>query len=158
MQTLAPIEYARIGQWRPKRSWWALWLGLDMASGVFLFSQLAFLLAMMNLNIHECFVPPYGGGSSYCSYALGDAEFVRAHPALAAWVAALPRGIFELAGGPAFLANLVTVTGISYVTAIYLLVRIFRTRRIWRVIMAVLAMLMIATLPFIYGAIVVRLD
>lgn len=155
------LEYAPVH--RTRRRWRmspAVFNTVDVLVVLFFFSQLTFLLAMMSINIHECGVAPYGYGSSYKSSALGNDEFVLAHPKLAASIANLyeHRPTLEMFCIPAFFSNLFTVTIASWIAAGYLTWRCFRTRSYRRIITASFALLMWATLPWIWPAVQVALD
>jgi len=156
---MSTLDYASRGNGvGRRRSLAGLWLALDVTAAALVVSQWSFLLAMMALNIRESNVPPYGGGSSYHSRALGNADFVVEHPDLAARIARLPRGLLELIGGPALVLNLLTVTVAAYALTAYLAWRSFAARRFRRIAMIVLSAPAIAALPNIGPAIVVFLD
>jgi hypothetical protein len=155
----APLDYAssREPRRRPRLPP-AAWVALDLAAVAFLVSQYAFLLAMMAINVRGSGVPPYGYGSGYRHRALGNADFVRAHPAVAAFVAERRGDRLEILGFPAAVANALTLTGVSWAVAAYLVWRCFRTRGARRVMTALVAVLALVTLPYVYPALLVWLD
>jgi hypothetical protein len=113
---------------------------------------------MMILNIGECGVPPYGFGSSYQQSALGNDTFVRSCPNLAAWIIRLPRARLKPLACPSFLANAFTLTGFTWALSAYLVWRSIRTRGRRRVLLLLIALPTIATLPWIYPALMVKFD
>jgi hypothetical protein len=157
--TIEPLDYASP---RGRESTYSpgveICLVLDVLALFFFVSQAAFLLEMMGVNIRECGIPPYGHGSAYKSHALGSAEFVSDFPALAASIADLPREGLRFVGFCSFLANVVTFTVVSWIVTAYLIGRSIVVRRARRVFVCSLAVLMLATLPFIGSALVVAFD
>jgi hypothetical protein len=155
----ALLEYA--SPELPRQRWYRHPLLLafaDAAAILFLLSQLAFMFDMMITNINECNVAPYGFGSSYNSYALGNADFVRTYPRVAAWIHGARNRWCVLVSYPAMIANAFTVTGFSWIVAGYLVSRAFSTRRYRRVLIVLTAVVMLATLPWIWWTLIVFFD
>jgi hypothetical protein len=113
---------------------------------------------MMITNINECNVAPYGFGSSYNSYALGNADFVRTYPRVAAWIHRSRNPWCVLVSCPSMIANALTFTSFSWIVAGYLVLRVFGTRRFRRILILLAGVLMLATLPWIWWTLVVFFD
>jgi hypothetical protein len=155
----ALLEYA--SPELPRQRWYRHPLLLacaDTAAILFLLSQLVFMFDMMITNINECNVAPYGFGSSYNSNALGNADFVRTYPRVAAWIHGARNPWCVLASRPAMIANAFTFTGFSWMVAGYLVWRVFNARRYRRVLIVPVALLMLATLPWIWHTLIVFFD
>lgn len=136
-----------------------LLVAADAVAVVLVLSQVAFLLAMMSINIWESGVPPYGKGSSYNDNALGNADFVRNHPDAAAAIAAIDDHTLEATVAlPALLLNLVTAGLAPWALAGYLAYRGYVMRRARRVLLWSAGAILSLALPFIPAAIDVCLD
>ncbi len=147
-----PLDYGIPRQRRlPTKG--GLFIALDLFALAYGISQWAFLLAMMIINIRET-----NGGSSYTDNALGNADFVRSHPGLAAWIGTWNLGWFEAVGTPAMMANMLTLSIYSYLVVAYLVYRVFKTRRTMRIALGVLTLIMLVSLLYIHPAMVVRSD
>jgi hypothetical protein len=155
-----PLEYASLRA--PRQRWYrhpVLFACADAAAILFPLSQLAFMFDMMITNINECSVPPYGFGSSYNSHALGNADFVRAFPRAAAWIIhGSHNSLCVLLSFPSLLANAFTFTSFSWIIAGYLVLRIFATHGYRRTVICLAAIVMLATLPWIWWTLIVFFD
>lgn len=156
---MEPLDYASPQGRGPARlSAARIFLILDLLALAFFVSQASFLIETTSINIRESGVPPYGYGSSYNGHALGNAEFVAEFPAIAAFIARLWDGKFNVLSYPAFFANAFTFTVISWLITAYLIGRLIFARGVRRAFVGSLGVLMLATLPYIWWALVVAFD